>query len=71
MSAIPAIYTHPRCLDHDPGPGHPESPARLRAVLSRVELEWPGALRHARPAPRDALRGVHGAEYLDGLEALS
>src|SRR5579875_329402 len=24
------LYTHPACLEHDPGSGHPESPARLR-----------------------------------------
>ncbi|MBV9015247.1 MAG: histone deacetylase family protein, partial [Alphaproteobacteria bacterium] len=30
------LYTHPACLEHDPGPGHPESPARLRAVLEAL-----------------------------------
>lgn len=29
--------THPRFLDHDPGRGHPESPARLRAVQLGVQ----------------------------------
>jgi acetoin utilization deacetylase AcuC-like enzyme len=32
-----AVYTHPSCLEHDPGPGHPESPARLAAVLEALE----------------------------------
>lgn len=43
-----AIYTHPDCLLHEPGPAHPESPARLSAVLTalrqsprRVRLVWP------------------------------
>ena len=27
------LFTHPACLAHDPGPGHPECPARLSAVL--------------------------------------
>ena len=31
-----ALYTHARCLAHDPGPGHPESPARLQAVLEAL-----------------------------------
>ena len=31
------LYTHPACLDHDPGRHHPESPARLRAVLAALE----------------------------------
>ena len=36
------VYTHPDCLGHAPGDGHPESPARLSAVT--------GALRDAFPA---------------------
>ena len=28
------LITDRRFLEHDPGPGHPESPARLDAVLS-------------------------------------
>ncbi len=31
-----ALYTHASCLAHDPGAGHPESPARLRAVLEAL-----------------------------------
>jgi acetoin utilization deacetylase AcuC-like enzyme len=31
------LYTHPACLEHDPGRGHPESPDRLRAVLAALE----------------------------------
>lgn len=30
------VYTHPACLLHQPGVGHPESPERLHAVLSAV-----------------------------------
>jgi acetoin utilization deacetylase AcuC-like enzyme len=30
------LYTHDACLEHDPGRGHPESPARLRAVLEAI-----------------------------------
>ncbi len=39
-------YRHPICLEHDPGPRHPESPERLRAVekaLAEVhvpDLKW-------------------------------
>jgi len=33
------LYTHPACLAHDPGPGHPESPARLRAVLEALDAD--------------------------------
>jgi len=49
------IYTHPACLQHQPGTGHPESPARLSVVTEALkaacpELEWfeaPGATRAA------------------------
>ena len=31
------IYTHEACFDHRPGPHHPESPERLRAVLDALK----------------------------------
>jgi acetoin utilization deacetylase AcuC-like enzyme len=31
------IYSHPDCLAHDPGPGHVESPARLKSVLEALK----------------------------------
>lgn len=31
------IVTHPACCGHDPGFGHPESPARLDSVLRAIE----------------------------------
>ncbi|MFT5289770.1 MAG: acetoin utilization deacetylase AcuC-like enzyme [Planctomycetota bacterium] len=31
------LVTHSACLEHNPGAGHPERPARLRAVLDRLE----------------------------------
>ena len=31
------IVTHPAFLEHDMGPGHPESPERLRAILAMLE----------------------------------
>ena len=40
------IYFHEACLKHDPGPGHPEHPGRLRAVVDALKqslspvLEW-------------------------------
>jgi len=33
-----AVFTHPDCLAHDPGPGHPETPARLEAVTAAPEM---------------------------------
>ena len=31
-----ALYTHPACLEHDMGQGHPERPDRLRAVQAAI-----------------------------------
>ena len=30
------VYTHEACLEHRPGTHHPESPARLTAVLQAL-----------------------------------
>lgn len=54
------LYTHPACLQHEPGPGHPECPARLDAVLHAVRAAFPALpWRQAPAAGRDALRRVH------------
>lgn len=55
------LYTHPACLQHDPGPGHPESPARLRAVLAALDRDRFASLDRveAPPASREALERVH------------
>jgi acetoin utilization deacetylase AcuC-like enzyme len=45
------IYTHPVCLRHSAGPGHPEAPARLAAVLEALHgADLPGLEWHEAPA---------------------
>lgn len=66
--AVP-VFTHPACEQHDPGPGHPETPERLRAVRLRLERESFAELRTAPAAPFDALHAVHDAGYLEMLKA--
>lgn len=45
-----ALYTHPACIEHQPGPGHPESPDRLRAVLDALSAdEFDGLDRREAP----------------------
>ena len=67
------VGTHERCLEHRAGPGHPEAPERLAAVLvGTAQAEDAGAdlLRWApRPATRSELEAVHPAVYLDALES--
>ncbi len=63
------LITHPACLDHDPGPYHPENPRRLEAVLAA--LSEPAFARLERvSAPRasdDQLCLVHPRSYVDGV----
>jgi acetoin utilization deacetylase AcuC-like enzyme len=33
------LYTHPICIEHDPGNNHPECPDRLRSVMAGFALE--------------------------------
>ena len=63
------FFTHPACLDHDPGRHHPESPARLRAVLDA--LADPEFVRlDRREAPEAALEDllrVHSRPHVERL----
>ena len=60
------LYTHAACLAHDPGPGHPESPARLRAVLEALDADRFAALDRieAPRATRAQLERAHHAELV-------
>ena len=63
------LYTHPACLEHDPGQYHPEAPARLRAVLSA--LEGPDFARlERREAPEAALDDIARAHPRAFVERL-
>lgn len=67
------VRSHPRCGDHRPGLGHPDSPDRLEAVLQALEAQpaHPGwSVDRGAPLPPEdevlgALRWIHDAEYLD------
>ena len=66
------IFTHDDCLDHLPGPGHPESPARLQAVLQALRTpEFAAAAwREAPMADHEMLLRVHTPGYVDEVESL-
>ncbi len=62
------IYTHPDCLLHDPGTGHPECPARLYSVIQALHnalpmLEW----QHAPQAERHQLERAHSKELIERI----
>ena len=67
------IYTHEDCLEHRPGPHHPESPERLRAVLAALEApEFAKARwREAPLGTREQVLLVHTADYVASVEAMA
>ncbi|MEW5966470.1 MAG: histone deacetylase family protein [Pseudomonadota bacterium] len=67
-----AYLSHPACLRHDMGDGHPESPARLRAIDDRLHAAhlYDFLAHHEAPrATREQLLRVHDADYVDAIEA--
>lgn len=65
------VTTASRCLEHDAGPGHAETPARLSVLLARLEADGRFPVRVAAPAPLEAVAAVHDAAYLDHLQAVA
>jgi acetoin utilization deacetylase AcuC-like enzyme len=68
------IVWHPSSLEHDPGPGHPESPARIRAILEELRrptydriVEW----SESGAAKAHQLHRVHPADYLERLDEMA
>lgn len=63
------VYTHAACLEHRPGPGHPESPERLKAVLHALKapefasLQW----RDAPMGTREQTRLIHDPAFIDAI----
>ena len=65
------LITHPACLKHDTGPGHPERSERLRAVLGALDAaDFADLERHeAVPATKEQLARVHKPDYVDAVLA--
>ena len=63
-------YSHPASLNHLTG-GHPENPARIRAIEAALdEAGWPGLDRIEAPrAEREQLQRTHGAAHIDAIQA--
>jgi len=61
------LYSHPSCVEHDPGEYHPERPDRLRAVMDGLDDD---AFKHLKrlEAPivdLNHVKQVHDAGYVD------
>ncbi|KSB88777.1 acetoin utilization protein [Caulobacter vibrioides] len=66
-----SLFTHADMLDHRPGPGHVESPARLKAVIDALEDEAGLDLEPFEAPlvePADLAR-VHPAAFVDSIFA--
>src|SRR2546425_6553360 len=70
LVSVPVVF-HPASRLHNPGPGHPERPERIEAVLGALRapdltatVKW----TEGRPAARDQLGRAHSPDYLDALE---
>ncbi|HET7729522.1 MAG TPA: histone deacetylase family protein [Usitatibacter sp.] len=65
-----ALLTHPDCVLHEMGDGHPESPQRLKSVLAALEASGLAARLEAVEAPlaaREHLERVHHPGHVDAV----
>jgi len=63
---------HPCFLEHDAGPGHPERPERLQAIvthLQKTDLWQSLRLLEPRPADLKTIEHVHPRAYLECIQA--
>ena len=60
------LFSHPDCINHDTGPGHPERSARLTAVLDALAApEFKSLIRREAPlADVSVIERVHDAAYI-------
>ena len=65
------VFTDDAMVDHDPGPGHPERPARLASLQASLRDTPVEGLRWMTPDPasREAITAIHAETYVDGLIA--
>jgi acetoin utilization deacetylase AcuC-like enzyme len=69
-----AYITHPDCLKHEMGDGHPESPDRLRAIEDQLIASgvMPYLLRHDAPsATIEQLARVHPPAYISEIHRIA
>ena len=66
------LYSHPQCLQHQPGAGHPESPQRLQVVLSALHGRFGSQLPIHQPqaARLELLRQTHHPRLVEQIQQL-
>jgi len=64
------LVSHPDCALHNPVPGHPERPERLKAVLDGLHQLDRFESVSAMAATREQLLRVHQPAYVDQLERI-
>ncbi len=65
------FFTHPDCLKHDTGPGHPERRARLKTIVKALDApHFKSLIRLQAPlATTSQLSLVHSKSYVDAIFA--
>ena len=72
VSPLLSVRSHPRCLEHEPGLGHPETPERARVVLdalmARSDGRW--VVDRESPLPPDddvvgCLKWIHETDHIE------
>jgi acetoin utilization deacetylase AcuC-like enzyme len=65
------LVTHPDCIAHDPGWGHPEAPGRLSAILDIFqEPEFSNVIRQDAPlGHQNDIARVHNSAFVSALLA--
>src|SRR5579859_5485626 len=65
------LFSHADCIRHNPGPGHPERPERLAAILTALDHADFASLdrREAPLAAAGQIARVHDAEHVESILA--
>ena len=73
-----SVRSHPRCLEHEPGLGHPETPKRVQVVLdalsARAEGRWVVDCESPLPPDEDTLgtlAWIHDPAYIERVREAS
>ncbi|HEY0709336.1 MAG TPA: histone deacetylase [Polyangia bacterium] len=67
------LISDPAMIAHDPGPGHPERPARLASLLDDAAMRPVAGVERVtpRPATRLEIARIHDPDYVDSILALA